>query len=138
MGFMFFMSGTTGSAENTSPVIHNLIRKLFPWLAERMTPAWLDRLDFNLRKGAHVTEYAILSILAFRAVTRGRERFRNSDVLVPFGFGVAWAIGDEWHQSHVPTRWGAASDVFYDTVGVLSGLLLCVWRWLGKVQGASK
>jgi VanZ family protein len=138
MGFMFFMSGNTGSAENTSPLVHNLIRKFFPWLASQMTPAWLDRVDFDLRKTAHVSEYAILTVLAFRAVTRGTKKFSSGFVVWPFVIGVGWAISDEYHQSFVPSRWGAASDVFFDTVGVVVGLLLCLWRWLYVSQRAAK
>jgi VanZ family protein len=134
LGFMFFMSGGIGSAQNTNPVMNSLLRKFLPWIADQLTPEWVDRIDFNIRKTAHVTEYCILTVLAFRAVTRGRGQFRNGDVLWPFLIGVGWAISDEYHQSLIPSRWGVAADVFYDTVGVLIGLLLCVWRWLWTLQ----
>lgn len=134
---MFFMSGGAGSADNTNPVVNSLLRKFFPWLANQLTPEMVDRVDFNIRKTAHVTEYAILATLLFRAFTRGRSTFRNGDVLWPLILGIAWAAGDEYHQSFIPSRWAAAADVFFDTTGVILGLMLCLWRWLWKSQSSN-
>ena len=69
--------------------------------------------DTILRKGAHVTEYAILGLLLFRAI--GRE--------VPaFLLGVAYAITDEIHQHFVSGRHASPIDVAIDSAGVAFGL----------------
>ena len=69
-----------------------------------------------LRKGAHVTEYAMLALLLVRAL--GRE--------VPaFALGVLYAASDEFHQSFVRGRHAAPLDVAIDAVGVLIGLTAC-------------
>ncbi|MGC4045105.1 MAG: VanZ family protein [Armatimonas sp.] len=138
MSFMFFMSGGTGSADNTNPVVNSLLRKFFPWLANQLTPEMVDRVDFNIRKTAHVTEYTILSILLFRALTRGKGTFRNGYVLGTLLLGIGWAASDEYHQSFIPSRWAAAADVFFDSTGVLLGLVLCLWRWLWRTQNTVK
>ena len=71
--------------------------------------------DEILRKGAHLTEYAVLGILLFRAV--GRE--------VPaFLLGVAYAITDEVHQHFVHGRHASPFDVAFDAAGVALGLLV--------------
>ena len=132
MGFVFFMSGGIGSAENTSPILHSILKRILPGLVERLTPAIVDRIDFNIRKTAHVTEYCIMAILAFRAVHRDSVRFRHYHAFLPPLIAVAYAGSDEWHQSFIPSRWGAASDVVFDALGALLGTLLCLWKRLVK------
>jgi VanZ family protein len=70
--------------------------------------------DTILRKGAHMTEYAILALLLFRAL--GSE-------LHAFVFGLAYAISDEIHQLFVSGRHGSPVDVTIDAAGLLLGLL---------------
>ena len=75
----------------------------------------LGTWDTILRKGAHVTEYAILGLLLVRAL--GRE-------LPAFLVGVAYAISDELHQHFVGGRHSSPIDVAIDSTGVLIGVLI--------------
>jgi len=75
----------------------------------------LGTWDTVLRKGAHVTEYAILGLLLLRAV--GRE-------LPAFLIGVAYAITDEVHQHFVQGRHASPVDVAIDSAGILLGIVL--------------
>ena len=69
--------------------------------------------DTILRKGAHMTEYAILGLLLFRAL--GRE-------LPALALGIAYAITDEIHQHFVRGRHASPVDVLIDAVGVAVGI----------------
>ena len=71
--------------------------------------------DTILRKGAHMTEYAILGLLLLRAL--GRE-------LPAFALGIAYAITDEIHQHFVRGRHASPIDVLIDTAGVAIGIFL--------------
>jgi VanZ family protein len=75
----------------------------------------LGTWDEVLRKGAHLTEYAVLGILLMRAI--GRE-------LPALAIGVAYAITDEVHQHFVRGRHASPFDVAFDACGVALGLLL--------------
>ena len=75
----------------------------------------LGTWDTVLRKGAHVTEYAILGLLLLRAV--GRE-------LPALLIGVAYAITDEVHQHFVQGRHASPVDVAIDSAGILLGIVL--------------
>ena len=125
---IFGFSTDAASAERTRPAVGGILRRLLPGLARRLTPAQIDRVDWNIRKSAHVTEYAILAILAYRAVAFGNPAFRNRNVALPFLIGVLYAASDEYHQSFYASRGGKAADVTFDTFGVTLGLLLCLWR----------
>jgi VanZ family protein len=75
----------------------------------------LGTWDTILRKGAHVTEYAILGFLLLRAL--GRE--------VPaFLVGVAYATTDEIHQHFVGGRHASPIDVAIDAAGILIGIFV--------------
>jgi VanZ family protein len=77
---------------------------------------------FFVRKGAHVTEYAIFAYLCARAAGLS---FR-----APLAAGVAVGIAlllaglDEWNQSFEPTRTGTPRDVAFDVSGAVLGSLL--------------
>jgi VanZ family protein len=75
----------------------------------------LGTWDTILRKGAHVTEYAILGLLLLRAL--GREA-------PAFALGVAYAITDEVHQHFVSGRHSSPLDVAIDSAGILIGVLV--------------
>jgi VanZ family protein len=77
----------------------------------------LGTWDQLLRKGAHMTEYAVLAYLLARAV--GRE----APALVA---GVLYAASDELHQAFVRGRHASPVDVAIDSVGLLIGVL--AWR----------
>lgn len=70
--------------------------------------------DYPLRKIAHMLEYGVLALLVRRA---GKSRAQA------FVFSVLYAASDEWHQSFVPGRAGAAGDVLIDGAGALTALL---------------
>ena len=76
----------------------------------------LGAWDTVLRKGAHITEYAILGALLYRAL--GREA-------VALAVGIAYAATDELHQHFVRGRHASPIDVGIDAVGVALGML--VW-----------
>jgi VanZ family protein len=75
----------------------------------------LGTWDTILRKVAHVTEYAVLGALLYRAL--GREP-------VALAAGVAYAATDELHQHFVRGRHASPFDVAIDAVGVAVGMLL--------------
>ena len=74
----------------------------------------LGTLDLILRKLAHATEYALLTLLwawALRPVTRW-------NVALAAAIAVLYAASDEFHQTFVEGRHGAASDILVDAAGV--------------------
>jgi VanZ family protein len=76
----------------------------------------LGTWDLALRKLAHVTEYAVLGTLLYRAVEREE---------LALAAGIAYAASDELHQHFVEGRHGSVVDVAIDAVGVAIGML--VW-----------
>jgi VanZ family protein len=73
----------------------------------------LGDLDYVLRKGAHMTEYAMLALLLWRAVR---------DEAVAFFATLLYAVSDELHQTFVRGRHGSPKDVAFDATGAFLGL----------------
>jgi VanZ family protein len=75
----------------------------------------LGTWDVVLRKLAHLAEYAILGMLAYRAVRREP---------LAIALASAYAATDELHQAFVSGRHGSPLDWLIDTGGVVAGVLL--------------
>ena len=128
---IFSASGDRGSVRHSSRIIEPIVRWLFPHVQDETVRA----VVYYVRKTAHVTEYAILAILLWRALVkpvRGQARtwsWKTVGVVLLAAF--LYAASDEFHQSFVPNREGRPMDVLIDTFGGALGLL-ALWglgRW---------
>ncbi len=92
-----------------------------PDLQSGLRPVW----DLVLRKIAHAAEFGILAALLARL---GLHEYHAKSR--PFVFWSAllatifFAVSDEFHQTLIEGRSGAAPDVLIDSLGGLLGLLL--------------
>ncbi len=123
MSLIFCASADTESYEHSSRYFEPLIRWLFP----NLSAAHVEVLHYLFRKACHLSEYAILAMLLWRAIHSHRRN--NHHWLWPeAGLAVAivflYAATDELHQVFVPTRTGMVSDIFIDTGGGAAGMLL--------------
>ncbi len=120
MALMFFGSTDAFSAEHTSRYLTPFLR----WLDPDISSAALAQAHLLLRKAAHVTEYAILSGLLFRALRGLIGGFwrRAAVALAP---ALIFAPLDEFHQSFVPSRTSSLGDVLIDYSGAIAGILIC-------------
>jgi VanZ family protein len=78
--------------------------------------------DYILRKFAHITEYAVLVFLFYRAASQGVGRRRAIAYAALFAF--TFALSDEYHQSFIIGRSGNAVDVSIDSLGIFLSVLL--------------
>jgi VanZ family protein len=123
MIFIFVGSTDLLSAEHTSRFIGPFLR----WFAPDIAGATIASVQLVVRKCAHLTEYAILAALLCRALRLGHNNFRRAGAL-SLVVAALYAVFDEFHQSFVPSRTGAAQDVAIDCCGAIFGLLIySVW-----------
>jgi VanZ family protein len=126
------MSSASFNAYNTGAVLQPLLTWLVPWL----TAEHLRLLHGLVRKAAHLTEYAILAALWFRAFTRTATSPTTAAWLA-LAVSVACAVVDETHQALVPTRTGSAGDVMIDAVGALAALAAARLGWVGAAEATT-
>src|SRR5262245_22852594 len=119
---IFSASTDALSVRQTSRFIGPLLRWLFPAISDE--GVW--RVQLVVRKTAHVTEYAILSALLWRALRRAERHDPRTWRRAPAGWAFLaaslYAVTDEWHQSFVPSRGSHWGDVLLDAVGALLGV----------------
>ena len=83
-------------------------------------------VEFFIRKGAHVTIYAILGWLVSHALA-GMRSIRRYHVIAVILLCCLYAISDEIHQFYTGDRTPLVEDVLLDTAGACLGLAL---HWL--------
>jgi len=126
---IFIGSGDVLSGSHTSVLLRPL-RWLFPGASLET----LTLVHLLIRKAGHLTEYAILAILAARAFrTSSRAVLRTHWFWLSLILVSAYSLSDEFHQMFVPTRGASIRDTVIDTVGGLCGLVL-VWLWRRRAK----
>ncbi len=130
-----WFSSATFAASQTGGVLEWALNLLWPSLSA-------DNLDFLhtlLRKGAHITAYAILSLCWFQALSPGFIAWQPTLALRVLLICLSVACWDESHQSLLPSRTGSIWDVGWDMSGAL-GLqtLLALWLTARKKNSAVK
>src|SRR5437870_3232460 len=121
---IFIGSSSVLSASHTSIVLRPVL-----WLFPHASEATLATIHLLVRKAGHLTEYAILALLAARAFrTSSRELLRNRWFWLSLLFVVAYSLSDEFHQSFVPSRTASIYDSMIDSVGGFVALVLLVIR----------
>ena len=124
MALIFLGSTDMLSAEHTSRFLVPLLR----WIDPQISFAALNAIQLGIRKLGHLTEYAILAALLWRALRGGtRWQMKMSILLLVAALACAiFAASDEFHQSFVPSRTASPTDVMIDICGALIGLAICL------------
>ena len=125
MALILTLSSDVGSAEHTAHWLVPLLRFLASWA----TPTQIEAMHGLVRKGGHLTEYAVLASLWYRAFARGRHLAPRSAAAIAFAISLVWAIVDETRQSLVPSRTASAHDVAIDSIGALLAMLVVTLGW---------
>ena len=131
MALIFSGSSDARSYEHSSRLVEPILRWLFP----HMPQGQIEAIHHFIRKCAHLTEYAVLALLLWRAL---RKPVKNDsrpwnwpEARLALLLVMFYAATDEFHQSFVPTRTPLVTDVLIDTTGGAAGLF-ALWicgRW---------
>ena len=76
-----------------------------------------EGIQLALQKVGHATEYAILAFLVHRALRRGHQFSPRKAAILAALIAAGYGITDEFHQSFVPGRVCAVSDMAFDATG---------------------
>jgi VanZ family protein len=125
MAMILWLATDVGSAARTDHWLVPTLRVLTPWA----TPEQLRALLGLVRKIGHLTEYAILATLWYRALVRARGVRPWAAGWIAFAISLGWAVLDETVQSLVPSRTGSGADVAIDGVGALLAIGFARLGW---------
>jgi VanZ family protein len=134
MCVIFTASSDAESSRHSSIYFEPLVHWLFP----SMSQAHVEELHYAFRKCCHMMEFAILAVLAWRAIRQpvwNRSRplvapkrtvggWRWDEAGMSLAIVLLYAASDELHQVFIPSRTGQISDVVVDVIGGSIGLTL--------------
>ena len=125
------LSTGIGSMQRSSRIIGPLLRMVWPEISAES----IHDVQVVVRKGGHVTGYAVLAILLWRARNSGlfATPWRWESAAFSEIVSAIYAVTDELHQSFVPSRWGSGWDVLLDCVGAAFGIS-AIWA-IGRFRG---
>jgi VanZ family protein len=116
---IFYFSTDQFSSLNTGEIF----RVLLSWLFLDMPTEEIEPLHGSIRKLGHWGEYFILSVLFLWALPNETERkWKLRQAVHTLIFVLLYAIGDEFHQSFVPSRTASVGDVMINAVGGICGI----------------
>ncbi|HLW34568.1 MAG TPA: VanZ family protein [Chthoniobacterales bacterium] len=121
MTLIFIGSTDVLSAEHTSRFLVPFLR----WLDPQISWAALNSIQMMIRKLGHLTEYAILTILLWRALVDLSWKSSTSLTISLLACAI-FAASDEFHQSFIPSRTSSVHDVMIDICGAVIGLAICI------------
>ena len=128
MALIFTASSDTKSFARSSRILAPLLHWLFPQMPEET----MSFIVLLARKGAHLTEYAVLALLLWRAVRKPAKKdprpWNWPEARLVLLTVALYAASDEFHQQFVPSRDSAVHDVFIDTAGGAASLL-ALWAF---------
>lgn len=128
MGIIMLASTDFASADHTGRVLIPFFQWLIPWATVDQARA----LHAVTRKLGHLTEYAILAFLWYRAFVRGRSLTPRRSAWFALTVSLVWACLDEAHQATTLTRTASTGDVAIDGVGAVAALTLARRRGSGR------
>ncbi|HEY6167635.1 MAG TPA: VanZ family protein, partial [Verrucomicrobiae bacterium] len=134
MSLMLSASTNAGAPRYTSRILNPLLQWLFPAMPAETRVV----ITIGIRKAAHLTEYAVLALLVWRALRHRKDSpaagWNGRVAFAAVAFAAAFASTDEFFQTFWSERSGSPKDVALDTFGAAlgMGLLWLAGRWRGK------
>ncbi|MFS0689441.1 VanZ family protein [Sporosarcina sp. 179-K 8C2 HS] len=146
VGVLFFSSGQTYEQQSLIPTLEERLpsKPLESQLEKLEIPYWGNIVsveergyyafvEFLIRKGAHVFIFGLLAIVVYSILPKIRYR-----TIVALLITLAFAIGDEYHQSFTGGRTATSNDVLLDMAGAVTFLLTLRLIQLGLAKRKRK
>lgn len=120
-GLIFYLSTATFASTFTTWFLHQLL----DLLEVNISAEAFATLHFLVRKLAHVTEYAMFSLLLYGGLSGGRQfAWRTRRAWQSVAIAALYSLTDELHQSLVPGREASLTDCGIDAAGAALAMLL--------------
>ena len=124
MGLIFWFSTQGWGGHETQSTLNRLLTQYLPAVRAQLSSTDLDTLNFLIRKLAHFTEYAILTVIGYWTWVKALNQPPLLAVRYALIVSVLFAISDEFHQAFEPGRTSLLTDVLIDGLGASAAALL--------------
>lgn len=130
MVLIFSFSTSPMSGSNTQSWLDTGLSTVLPNLHAGLSADQLHLLNYALRKLAHFSEYAALTVMGYLAWTLSLKQTRLQGVRLALVGAIAFAISDEFHQRFEAGRTSLVTDVMIDSFGATVAALLIFGIWV--------
>ena|SRR5258706_3261527 len=124
LAIVLFLGASYFSTQTTAVFALPVLKLLAPHASLRQ----LHLVHNGLRKLVHVSEYAILALLWFKAWVLSARRTPRVAAWIALSVCLLCAFADEAHQSMLPMRTGSARDFVVDSLAAVGALILVQTR----------
>ncbi len=132
---IFYMSTRTFGASFTDRLLANIIAIFHKQVSHHT----IELLQFGMRKLAHFTEYAILSLFLYHALGDDHRSIWNPrKALACIVLAGLYSLTDEFHQRFVPGRGPSIVDCGFDTIGATLGMVVLYFGGEGPIKSSEK
>lgn len=129
-----FSNEVADESSNTSAgVIERLINLIYKDITQEELIKKIEILQPIIRKCAHFILYASLGFFTYnfvrtikRNILKNRENTAKTFLIISQIFCTTYSISDEIHQKFIPGRSAELRDVIIDSLGALTGILVCI------------
>ena len=80
-------------------------------------------VDFLIKKGGHALGYGLLALACLRGLKGESDKLTSRQYVFAWILATLYSATDEFHQSFVPGRYPAVTDVLIDSVGAVTAVL---------------
>jgi VanZ family protein len=123
-----FFSTDQFSSSNTSPVVETIAAWVFPGISQET----IETVHLAVRKLGHWSEYLVLAALLLWALqNEAGQKWEFRHAIYTLVFVLLYALGDEFHQTFVPSRTPSLGDVMIDVTGGICGIFWLYWHCRG-------
>jgi len=129
MGVIFIFSTDLGSLHTSSRFLGPILDLFLPWVG----PETRFGIQIAIRKCCHFGEYAVLTLLIWRALIAQSgvpfREWRLQPAILAFILASLYAGTDEFHQAFVADRSASLKDVMIDSTGAAAGAAFARLCW---------
>lgn len=130
MVLIFSFSTSPMSGSNTQSWLNTGLSNLLPDIHAGLSTDQLHLLNYGMRKLAHFSEYAALTLMGYLAWTISLRQTRLQGVRFALIGAVLFAISDEFHQRFEAGRTSLVTDVMIDSFGATVAALIIFGVWV--------
>lgn len=114
---------TKNTSGNFTKNIVNFISQ-FTELSETEKEELTQKFNPYIRKFAHYSLYTIGGILIIINLKQYKNLKNKKQIIISLIIGVIYSISDEIHQYFIPGRACKLKDIYIDSLGILTGIVL--------------
>jgi len=89
-------------------------------------------VDLLVKKGGHALGYGLLALAYLRGLKGGDSDISTHQLILAWTLATLYSATDEFHQSMIPGRNPAVTDVMIDSIGAGLALALAVGYYKQK------